>query len=149
MFGAWVGGKSEMAGMVLVRDVMTKDVKVVRPDSSVKEVVTTMNKFNIGSIVVVQGDMPVGVISERDILRRVVEPCLSPESLTARQVMTSPVVTISETASIEEAAKLMTKKKVRKIPVMKKQKLVGIVTFTDIVTNALTMLSTLEELIRP
>jgi len=138
-----------MAGMVLVRDVMTKDVKVVRPDSSVKEVVTTMNKFNIGSIVVVQGDMPVGVISERDILRRVVEPCLSPESLTARQVMTSPVVTISETASIEEAAKLMTKKKVRKIPVMKKQKLVGIVTFTDIVTNALTMLSTLEELIRP
>jgi CBS domain-containing protein len=149
MFGAWVGGESEMAGMVLVRDVMSKDVKVVRPDSSVKEVVADMNKFNIGSIVVVQGDMPVGVISERDILRRVVEPCLSPESLTARQVMTSPVVTISETASIEEAAKLMTKKKVRKIPVMKKQKLVGIVTFTDIVTNALTTLSILEELIRP
>jgi CBS domain-containing protein len=149
MFGAWVGGESEMAGMVLVRDVMSKDVKVVRPDSSVKEVVADMNKFNIGSIVVVQGDIPVGVISERDILRRVVEPCLSPESLTARQVMTSPVVTISETASIEEAAKLMTKKKVRKIPVMKKQKLVGIVTFTDIVTNALTTLSILEELIRP
>jgi CBS domain-containing protein len=149
MFGALVGGKSEMAGMVLVRDVMSKDVKVVRPDSSVKEVVANMNKFNIGSIVVVQGDMPVGVISERDILRRVVEPCLSPESLTARQVMTSPVITISETASIEEAAKLMTKKKVRKIPVMKKQKLVGIVTFTDIVTKALTTLSILEELIRP
>jgi len=138
-----------MVGMVLVREVMSKDVKVVRPDSSIKEVVATMNKFNIGSIIVVQGDRPVGVISERDILRRVVEPCLAPETLTAKQVMTSPVITISETASMDEAAKLMAKKKVRKIPVMNKQKLVGIVTFTDIVTKVLTMLSILEELVRP
>jgi len=149
MFGHGVGGKSEMAGMMLVRDVMSKDVKMVSPDSSVKEVVADMNKFNIGSIVVVQGDRPVGVISERDILRRVVEPCLAPEALTARQVMTSPVVTISEMASIEEAASLMAKKKVRKIPVMNKQKLVGIVTFTDIVTKVLATLSVLEELMNP
>lgn len=137
-----------MAGIVLVRDVMSKDVKVVRPDSSVKEVVATMNKFNIGSIIVVQGDKPVSVISERHILRRVVEPCLVPETLTARQVMTSPVVTISETASIDEATKLMAKEKVRKIPVMNKEKLVGIVTFTDIVTKVLAMFSILEELMK-
>jgi len=134
-----------MGGLVLVRDIMSKDVKAVRPDSSVKEVVAKMNKFNIGSIVVVQGDKPVGVISERDILKRVVEPCLSPEVLTARHVMTSPVVTINETVSLEEAAKLMAKRKVRKIPVMNKQKLVGIVTFTDIVNKVLTTLSILEE----
>jgi CBS domain-containing protein len=147
MFGAWVGGK-KMAGLILVRDVMSKDVKVVRLNCNVKEVVATMNKFNIGSIVVVQGDMPVGVISERDILRRVVEPCLAPETLTAKQVMTSPVVTINETATIDEAAKLMAKKKVRKIPVMNKQKLVGIVTFTDIVTKVLTMFSIVDELMK-
>ncbi|MDH5375705.1 MAG: CBS domain-containing protein [Candidatus Bathyarchaeota archaeon] len=138
-----------MVGMILVRDVMSKDVKVVQPNSSVREVAAKMNKFNIGSIVVVQGEKPVGVISERDILRRVVEPCLSPEALTARQVMTSPVVTINETASIEEAAKLMAKKKVRKIPVMNEQKLVGIVTFTDIVNKVLTTISILEELAKP
>lgn len=138
-----------MAGIVRVKDIMTKDVKVVQPGYSVKKVVATMNKYNIGSIVVVQGDRPIGVISERDILRRVVEPCFSPESLTARQVMTSPAVTIDETASIDKAAKLMAKKRVRKIPVMNKQKLVGIVTFTDIITNVLSMLSMLEELIRP
>ena len=138
-----------MVGMILVRDVMSKDVKVVQPNSSVREVVADMNKFNIGSIVVVQGEKPVGVISERDILRRVVEPCLSPEALTARQVMTSPVVTINETASIEEAAKLMAKKKVRKIPVMNEQKLVGIVTFTDIVNKVLTTISILEALAKP
>ena len=138
-----------MVGIGLVREVMSKDVKVVGPDSSVKEGVATMNKFNIGSIVVVEGDRPVGVISERDILKRVVEPCLSPETLTARQVMTSPVLSISETTSIGEAAKLMAKKKVRKLPVMRKEKLVGIVTFTDIVNKVLTMISILEELVRP
>ena len=138
-----------MVGTILVRDVMSKDVKVVQPNSSVREVVAKMNKFNIGSIVVVQGEKPVGVISERDILRRVVEPCLSPEVLTARQVMTSPVVTISETASMDEAARLMAKKKVRKIPVMNEQKLVGIVTFTDIVNKVLTTISILEELAKP
>ena len=143
------GVRGKMAGMMLVRDVMSKDVKVVSPDSSVKEVVADMNKFNIGSIVVLEGDRPVGVISERDVLKRVVEPCLAPESLTARQIMTSPVITIGEMASIEEAAKLMARKKVRKIPVMNKQKLVGIVTFTDIVTKVLTMLSVLEKLVRP
>jgi len=138
-----------VAGIVLVRDVMSKDVKVVRPDSSVKEVVATMNKFDIGSIVVVQGDRPVGIITERDILRRVVQPCLAPETLTARQVMTSPLLTISETASIDEAAKLMAKKKVKKLPVMNKQKLIGIVTLTDIVSKVPIMLSILEELLRP
>jgi len=138
-----------VAGIVLVRDVMSRDVKVVRPDSSVKEVVATMNKFDIGSIVVVQGGRPVGIITERDILRRTVEPCLAPETLTARQVMSSPVLTINETASIDEAAKLMAKKNVKKIPVMDNQKLVGIVTLTDIVIKVPTMLSILEELVRP
>jgi len=136
-----------MAGMILVGDVMSRDVKVVRPDSSVREVVAAMNRFNIGSIVVVQDGRPVGVISERDILRRVVEPCLSPEALTAGQVMTSPVYTICETAGMDEAAKLMAEKKIRKIPVMRKGRLVGIVTFTDIVNKVLSMLSMLEGLV--
>jgi len=105
---------NKMASIMLVRDIMSKDVKVVRPDTSMKEVVATMNKFNIGSIIIVQSDRPVGIITERDILRRIVEPCLAPETLTARQIMTSPVLTISETASIEETAKLMARKRVKK-----------------------------------
>lgn len=139
-----------MAGIVLVRDVMTKNVRVVRPDSSVKEVVATMNKFDIGSIIVVQGGRPVGIITERDILKRVVEPCLTPETLTARQVMTSPVLTIDENASVNEAAKLMAKKGVKKLLVMRNNdELAGIITFTDIVAKVPDMLSILEELVRP
>jgi CBS domain-containing protein len=138
-----------MATIVIVRDIMSKDVRVVRPDTMMKEVVATMNKFNIGSIIVIQGDRPVGIITERDILRRLVEPCLAPETLTARHVMTSPVLTINEGASIEEAAKLMAKKHAKRLVVMDDSKLVGIVTYTDIVFKVPTMLSMLEELLRP
>jgi CBS domain-containing protein len=138
-----------MATIVIVRDVMSKNVKVVRPDTTMKEVVATMNKFDIGSIIVVQGERPVGIITERDILRRQVEPCLAPETLTARHVMTSPLVTINEEASIEEAARLMAKKKAKRLPVMNNGKLMGILSYTDIVFKVPEMLSTLEELVRP
>jgi len=139
-----------LAGIVLVRDVMSKNVRVVRPDSSAREVVAIMNKFDIGSVVVVQGERPVGIITERDILRRIVEPCLAPETLTARQIMTSPVITIDENASINEAAKLMAKKGIKRLLVTRNNdKLVGIITFTDIVTKVPDMLSILEELVRP
>jgi len=138
-----------MAGIVLVREVMTKDVKVVRLDTSVKEVVATLSKFDIGSVIVVQGDRPVGIITERDILRRMVEPCLAPETLAAKHIMTSPLITISENANIEEAAKLMAKKKAKRLPVMGDGKLIGMLTFTDIVFNVPTMLAVLEELVRP
>jgi len=138
-----------MAGIVIVRDVMTKEVKVVRPDTLVKEVVATMNKFNIGSIVVVQSDRPVGIITERDILRRIVEPCLAPEALRAREVMSSPVITIRDMASIDEAANIMARKRIKKLLVTDNEKLVGILTFTDIVTQVPNMLGILEELVRP
>ncbi len=138
-----------MASVVLVRDVMSKDVKVVRSDTTVKEVVATMNKFNIGSIIVMQSDKPVGIITERDVLRRIIELSLAPETQTARYVMTSPITTINETASIEEAAKLMAKKKIKRLPVMNSGKIVGILTYTDIVFKVPTLLSVLEEIVRP
>jgi CBS domain-containing protein len=138
-----------MASVVLVRDVMSKDVKVVRPDTTIKEVVATMNKFNIGSIIVMQSDKPVGIITERDVLRRIIELSLAPETQTARHVMTSPITTTNETASIEEAAKLMAKKKIKRLPVINDGKLVGILTYTDIVFKVPTLLSVLEEIVRP
>ncbi|MEM4704290.1 MAG: CBS domain-containing protein [Candidatus Bathyarchaeia archaeon] len=138
-----------MAAVVPVRDIMSKDVRVVRPDTTIREVVATMNKFNIGSIVVVQGNRPVGIITERDILRKAIETSMTPESLTARHIMSSPVVTIDENTSIEEAAKIMAKKKVKKLPVMNNGKLVGMVTHTDIALKMPTLLSTMEEILRP
>ena len=122
-----------MAGIVLVREVMSTDVKVVRPDTSVKEIVA----------------MHAGIITERDILRRIVGPCLPPETLRAREVMTSPVTSIHSTTSIDEAARVMVRKHVKRLLVMSGETLVGILTFTDIMTQVPNMLSILEELLSP
>ncbi|TET58404.1 CBS domain-containing protein, partial [Candidatus Bathyarchaeota archaeon] len=109
------------------------DVKVVRPDTSVKEIVA----------------MHAGIITERDILRRIVGPCLPPETLRAREVMTSPVTSIHSTSSIDEAARVMVRKHVKRLLVMSGETPVGILTFTDIVTQVPNMLGILEELLRP
>jgi CBS domain-containing protein len=137
-----------MASLVLVRDIMSKNVKVVRPDTTAQEVVATMTKFNIGSIIVVQSERPVGIITLRDVVAKVVVQCLAPRALTARQIMTSPLVTINESATVEEAARLMAQKKVKTLPVMENDKLAGVLTFTDIIFEVPNMLSLLEGLCR-
>ena len=137
-----------MASLVTVRDIMSKDVKVVRPDTTAQEVVATMSKFDISSIIVVQSERPVGIITTRDVLSKVVVQCLAPRALAARQIMSSPLVTIGESATVEEAANLMAQKKIKTLPVMNNDKLAGILTYTDIVFEVPTILSILRRLCR-
>jgi CBS domain-containing protein len=134
-----------MASTILVKEIMSKEVRMVRPDTSAQEVVATLNKFNIGSVIVVQKDKPVGIVTVRDVMTRLVEQYLAPRVLTARQMMTSPMTIINVEATIEEAAKLMAQKNVKTLPVMDKDKLVGVVSFTDIAFKVPTLLSLLEE----
>jgi len=122
-----------MAGMVLVRDVMTKNPKVVRRDTSVQEIVATMNSFDISSVIVVQEERPVGIVTHKDIVSKVVQPRIPPDALKAIEIMSTPVVTISEDASIEEAARLMSRKRIKKLVVISNEKLAGIITSTDLV----------------
>lgn len=122
-----------MAGLVLVRDVMTKNPKVVRRDTSVQEIVATMNKFDISSVIVVQEERPVGIVTHKDIVAKVVQSRIPPDALKAIEIMSTPVVTINEDASIEEAARLMSRKKIKKLVVISDEKLVGIITSMDLV----------------
>jgi len=131
--------------MILVKDIMSKDVRVVRPDTSAQEIAATLNKLNIDSVVVVQKDKPVGIVTVRDVMRRLVEEYLAPRTLTAREMMTSPLTTINVEATVDEAAKLMAKKNVKTLPVIDKDKMVGVVSFTDIAFKVPTLLSLLEE----
>ena len=137
-----------MAGMVLVRDVMTKNPKVVRRDTSVQEVVATMNKFDISSVIVVQEERPVGIITHKDIMSKIVQSRIPPDAVTAREVMSTPVVTISEDLSIEEAVRLMSKKNVKKLPVVTDNKLVGIITSLDLVREEPKLIKLMEDLLK-
>ena len=140
-----VGGSK--AGIILVKDAMTRRVKTVALDSSIKEAAQKMNKFEIGSVVVVQGKRPVGIITERDLLRQIVEPWLDPEVVNVRNVTTTPLTTIREEATLEEAAEIMMNRRIKKLPVVKNGKLVGIVTATDLTRNAPQLIDRLEDLL--
>jgi len=137
-----------MAGLVLVRDVMTKNPKVVRRDTSVQEIVATMNKFDISSVIVVQEERPVGIVTHKDIVSKVVQPRIPPDALKAIEVMSTPVVTISEDASIEEAARLMTRKRIKKLPVVSDNKLVGIITSMDLVRAEPKLTTLIESILK-
>jgi CBS domain-containing protein len=99
-----------MAGIILIKEAMTRDVKKVRTDTSMQEVIATMLKFDISSVVVVQKDRPIGLITHKDILLKMIKPGLLPNVLTAINVMSTPIITVKEEQSIDEAAKLMAEK---------------------------------------
>jgi CBS domain-containing protein len=134
-----------MASNVKVRDIMTKKVQVVREDTNLHEVVATISKFDINSIVVVQGEKPIGIITTRDTLVRAFEHGMPISSMKASMVATSPLITIDEEATIEEAAKLMKRARIKHLPVTSNNKLVGIITDTDIMFAVPSMLSMMEE----
>ena len=138
-----------MAGLILVRDAMTKEPRVVRRDTNMQEVVATMNKFDISSVIVVEEKRPVGIVTHKDIISKLVQARIPPDAVTAREVMTTPVVTINEEASIEEAAGLMAKKHIKKLVVTRNSnEIAGIITSSDLVREAPTYTRLLDELLK-
>jgi len=137
-----------MSGLIMVRDVMAKNVKTVKTGDTVHAAVQKMNKFDIGSVIVTAGGRPVGIITDTSILRRIVGPRMDPATIWAKDIMTSPLITIDPNADLTEAAKIMAKNNINRLPVMEGGKLVGLISSTDIVKANPTQLSILEELLR-
>jgi len=137
-----------MSGIILVRDIMVRNVKTVRTDDSAWDAVVKMNKFRIGSVIVTNNGRPVGIITERNILERIVEPRLDPSSVRAKDIMSAPLITIDLNAAVEEAAQIMARKGIKKLPVVDGGKVVGVVSTSDIVRTSPTQLGILEELLR-
>ena len=137
-----------MSGLIMVRDVMAKNVKTVKTDDTVHAAVKKMNKFDIGSVIVTASGRPVGIITETNIMKRIVGPRMDPATIWAKDIMTGPLITIDPNADLTEAAKLMAKNNINRLPVMEGDKLVGLLSSTDIVKANPTQLSILEELLR-
>lgn len=135
-----------MSSSVLVRDLMSSNMKTVRPDSKLKEVIEKMVKFHIGSIMIVQGDKPIGIITERDALKCLIESRFDLEVAEAKDIMSGPLVTISEDEDIEQASRLMIRNNIKKLPVVMEGKLVGIVTSSDIVRGTDLLTDTLKDI---
>ena len=113
---------------------MNRKVFVANPDVTVKEAAKIMTQYRIGSLIVMEDKKIVGIITELDILWKVVAGGLDPETTQIKDVMTKNVITVQANQTVEEAAELMVEKKVKKLPVLDDHKLVGIVTATDLIS---------------
>ena len=118
--------------MLKVKDVMVTDLVTIKAGVSVKKAVKVMNDFEIGCLIVVEKGQAVGIVTERDILKRVVVEGRDPEKTLVGEVMSKPLIVTSPETSLEEAIESMFKHKIKKLPVVEGGKLVGLVTFTDI-----------------
>jgi CBS domain-containing protein len=115
-----------------VKNLMTKDVAMIEPGTTVKEAGIMMDNGKIGSLVIMENDEPIGIITERDFAIKIVAKNLGAETKITK-VMSSPVIHILADESVVNAADLMEKKKIRKIPIFQNGRVAGIITATDLV----------------
>ena len=116
--------------MPTVREFMTKDVVTIDTHKSVFEAAELMVQRDIGDLVVCDGEKPVGIITERDFVRRVVAKKM-PLECKVSEIMSTPLWVVYADNSLNEAARKMVARKIRRLPVLEKNALVGIITATD------------------
>jgi CBS domain-containing protein len=123
-------GKGEVT--LKVEDVMTMEVITIDENASVKEAADVMNQYEIGCLIAVRKGKAKGIITERDLLKRVIVEAKNAKKTKVRDVMSSPLEIVAPGTSLEEALQLMFQKKIKKLPVVEKNRLLGVVSLTDI-----------------
>lgn len=119
--------------MEKIKDIMIKRVITFKENSSVIDIAKKMGALDIGCAVIVRGNKPIGIITERDIVKRVAAKNLDVKKAKARDIMTSPVESINPDTNIYYVGKIMKEKGYKRYPVSKNGKLVGLVTQTDLI----------------
>lgn len=134
---------------LIVNDVMSKPVITARPNDSIKSIAQKMNKYDINSVVIVdEKNSPIGIVTEGDIVKKLLTKKRNLLFAKASHVMSKPVITIKKDLTLEDAAKIMANKRVKKLCVVDEDNiLIGIISEGDIVKNASYLIDVLKEII--
>jgi len=116
-----------------VKDAMNPKVVVANKSISVKEAARIMAKLRIGSLVILENEKIIGIITESDIIRKIVATGNDPAGTLIEQVMTENVITLDIEKDLGDACQLMVDHKIKRLPILQDGKLVGIITTTDII----------------
>ncbi|AEH25352.1 CBS domain-containing protein [Pyrococcus yayanosii] len=123
-----------MATKILVEQIVKRKAVVVRPDDTVHKVARVLSRNKVGSAVVMKGDEILGIVTERDILDKVVAKGKDPKAIKVEEIMTKTPVKIEYDYDVQEAIEVMIEKGVRRILVTKFGKPIGFVTATDLLS---------------
>ena len=129
-----------------VKDVMVTNVVTVDVSVNVRKAVERMNKQEIGCLVVLEKGNFAGILTERDVLKRIVAEARNPDKTLVGDVMSKPLIVVDPEASLEEALELMFEKRVKKLAVAKNKELVGLITMTDIAGTHTKMIKYIKRL---
>lgn len=129
-----------------VEDIMIKDVVTIDINTTARQAAKIMNKHEIGCLIVSSKGKAVGIITERDLLKRVVAEARDPEKTKVKEIMSKPLIVVEPEMDLEEAAKLMFKMKIKKLPVVNNDGLSGLVTLTDLARFQPQMIRILKKL---
>ena len=121
-----------MGKEVIVKEAMKTNLAMVKPKITVLEAAKLMKKRKIGNVIVVEKKQPVGILTESDILKKVVAEGKNAKDVLVKNVMSTPIIVIDPYVSLEEAMKTMGKCNVRRLPVIENNELIGIITQKDI-----------------
>ncbi|MEM4034683.1 MAG: CBS domain-containing protein [Candidatus Micrarchaeaceae archaeon] len=140
---------SDNDSQVLVRDVMTTQVVTALESDSIKTIAKKMKAQDVDTVVIVNKvNEPVGLVTEGDIVRRLLYRKRNLWFTKAKHIMSKPVLTSNSEATIEEIAKLMSEKKIKRVCIVDdSKKLIGIVTQTDILENTNYLIGLLKEML--
>ena len=114
------------------QDVMVKNVVRVNSRTLVENAVKVMNKNEIGCLIIEDNGETTGIVTQGDLLKKVLEKAKDPRKIVVSDIMTKKLVVGSPDMEIHEAASLMFKKKIKKLPIVENGKLVGLITLTNI-----------------
>lgn len=109
------------------------DVLTVMPDQSVREAVARMAKVSAGTSVVMEGGEVVGILSERDVIRKVILADKNIEDVCVRDIMSTNLTMVTPDTTLDKCMKIMTEKRIRHLPVLRDKQLCGIVSIGDVV----------------
>jgi len=115
-----------------VKEIMVSPVVTVDTEATIYEAARIMGENKIGSVVVTRDSKPVGIFTERDLLTKVIANGLDMKQTIVADSMSGPLITVDEETSVKDAIVLMAGRKIMRLPVTRKEKLVGIVTGAEI-----------------
>jgi len=129
------------------KDVMTSPVVSIESDKTVFETAKIMKQKRIGTVVITIKKKPAGIATEKDIVMRLVAEGKDPKKVKIGQIMTAPIMVANADSDMNEIAKKMAEKRVRRVPIVDKGKIVGMITERDILKSEPALVDAMKEML--